>query len=156
MALNTFWESSSACSMSHHSDFIPIHGKKKTQLSHLFLKNWCKSSGYIKSLKSYRIKASTQKKNLSHAEDSSSIIQSSSWNTVWSWYHHTAHISGSTAAPRCTWLETEAGRLPVGLCPTCFLLGPRAAGSHLVSLCNRPAAERAYCSQKLQLSVSYS
>lgn len=76
----------------------------------------------------------------SHAEDSSSIIQSSSWSTVWSWYHHTAQVSGSTVAPQCTWLGTEAGRLPDGTRHLWRAASVRpvprwawAAGSHLVS-----------------------
>lgn len=81
----------------------------------------------------------------SHAEDSSSIIQSSSWNTVWSWYRHTAQILGSTTAPTVhlagdrSWPSSwrDPASVAGGLCPTCSCWAPSC--SNLVSPCNKPA-----------------
>lgn len=135
MALNTFWKSSPACSMSHHSatnDFITIHGrsgkkKKKNENSqpwHL-LKNWCKSLGYIKSLKSYRIKASRQKNLpcwglvIHHPElqlEHGVVMVPPYGSDLWEHNRTTVHLAGGRSGPP-TWRDPAS--VAGGLCPTC-------------------------------------
>lgn len=73
---------------------------------------------YIKNLKSSRIKNTCEKRTF-HAEASSSMIKSSSWNAVGTWYC-TAQFSESLTTPHCTcWLSKPASSC---LCLTCSVI----------------------------------
>lgn len=125
-------------------------------VNHYIWKYWCKSSGYIRNLKSYRIKASRQKDKkkkklpcwgliIHHPElqlEHSVIIVPPYGSALWEHNRPTLHLAGDKSWPSSWW---DPSSVVSGLCPTRSWWAWAHVSLHLTSLFhNRP-----YCLRKL-------